>query len=218
MMGTIDHSDLRQSAGEELLRELRAYAGTRLSPDAHASHRMRVAVLERAQTVRPVRSPFLIRRTIFTFLRAGTMVALVAVLAVGTGATAGLAASPGGPLYGVRLSVEDAFLPSMGLARTVAQVNQIDERVDEAQAAAAHGDAGGVTAALSAFEVKVNVAVRDAGTDPAQLGHVQAAVSMHLPTLQALLAARPRLAAVVERAIQASRQALDQIAQDEAGG
>ena len=218
MMNTSDLHDLRQTAGEELLRELRAYAGARLSPDVRTSQRMRVAVLEQGRTVRPARQPFLVRLTVLRLVRAATMVALVAVLAVGTGATAGLAASPGGPLYGARLSFEDAFLPSMGLARTVAQVSQIDERVDEATAAADEGDTGGVTAALSAFEVKVSGAVHDAGRDPAKLVHIQDAVSMHLPTLQSLLATRPRFAAIIEQAIRASHEALDQIDHDAGGG
>ena len=45
MMDATRDRDLTRIAGEELQRELRAYASVRLSPDSSASLRMRTAVM-----------------------------------------------------------------------------------------------------------------------------------------------------------------------------
>src|SRR4051812_21869417 len=104
--------DVERFEDREVERRLRAYAGARLSPEPWASIRMRAAVIEHGHELRGsvARPPFLTR--IGLAGRRVLLVGLITVLAVMGGGSAALAASPGGPLYGTRLAIETALLPS----------------------------------------------------------------------------------------------------------
>jgi hypothetical protein len=193
----------------EVERRLGAYAGARLSPDSWASLRMRAQVIERGRAALDARSA---RRRPFArlglILRRGVLVGLVAILAVGTGGTAALAASPGGPLYGARLWVETATLPAGGQARTDAQAGQLDERVDEATDAADAGNTRAVGAALAAYDTEIAAAVADADGDPSKLGHLRAVIGKHIAVLQALEKKNATAAAAIDAAIARGQAAL----------
>jgi hypothetical protein len=157
---------------EEVERELAAYASARLSPDRLASNRMRVAVIEHGRTraaaagghhALDVLAPFRLR------LRRLAPVALVAAIAITGGTTAAVAASPGGPLYGVRLQIETALLPASGSARTDAQIGLLDERADEITNAVDDGNSAGTDAAANAYGDQVDQTIdgTGAGTDVA---------------------------------------------------
>jgi len=96
---------------EEVERALAAYASARLTPDRFATNRMRVAVIERARTGSAAPSLDGLAGLRFRFRRLG-FVALVAALAITSGTAAGVAASAGGYLYGLRIQIETALLPS----------------------------------------------------------------------------------------------------------
>jgi hypothetical protein len=210
--GTMRHIDRGEDT--ELERRLRAYADARLSPDRWAGIRMRSAVIEHAR----VRRASAGRRGLgvfgsFRFGRAPRLlaVALAAALAIGVGTSAALAASPGSPLYGVRLWIEAATLPAAPDARLNAQVQQADSRVDEALGAASQGNGGAVAAALAAYRAEIDALLSSAGDDPTKLVRIQAELGRHLAALQALAVSNPDAASAVQSAIDASQTAIDKI-------
>jgi hypothetical protein len=122
---------------------------------------MRVAVIERArsaQTAAPPRALDVRGRLGLGFRRLAA-VALVAAVAITAGTAAGVAAAPGGPLYGVRIQIETALLPASGIARTDGQVGLLDERTDELTTAVDAGDANAADAAANAYGDQVDQAV-----------------------------------------------------------
>jgi hypothetical protein len=193
-MSTIDERDTRRIAGEELERELRTYASVRLSPDRFASDRMRAAVLAHARTL-PVATPLGIvaaprRLDFLAAFRLGTRrlapVALVAAIAIGAGSAAGVAASPGGPLYQTRIWLETALLPAGGEARADAQAAQLNERIDEITGAVDDGDVGAADAAANAYDQEVDQAVSTAAQSRADLLQLRATIVRHLAHLQSI--------------------------------
>jgi len=196
MMRKMNDRDTTRIAGEELERELRTYASARLSPDRFASQRMRAAVLDQARLlpleVEPARSH---RLDVLAAFRLGISrlsgrrlapVALVAALAIGAGSAAGVAASPGGPLYDARLWLETALLPTNGVARTDAQEAQLSERIDELTGAVGDGNTAGADAAANAYGQEVDAAVTSAAQSRADLLQLRITVARHLAHLQSL--------------------------------
>lgn len=215
-MTRIDERDTTRIAGEELERELRTYASARLSPDRFASQRMRAAVLARAATMPRVarvepRQPLGFFDTFRLGTRRVAFVALVAVLAIGTGTAAGVAASPGGPLYGARLWVETALLPAGGQARTDAQAAQLNERLDEITGAVDKGDVAAADAATNAYNQEVDQAVSSAGEMRAQLLSLKATIIRHLAHLQSMGRPNDKAAANLEKLIARNQAALASI-------
>lgn len=190
--GMDERDALTAIAGEELERELRTYASARLSPDRFASHRMRTAVMEQARTAMPAGLPAAAphRLDVLSALRIGTRrlapFALVAALAIGTGSAAAAAATPGGPLYPIRVWVESALLPAGGDARADAQQALLNERMDEISGAIGAGDNGAANAASSAYDQEVDQALAQAAQDRATLLALRATVARHLAHLVSL--------------------------------
>jgi hypothetical protein len=215
-MSKIDERDTTRIAGEDLERELRTYASVRLSPDRFASDRMRAAVLAHARTL-PVVSPLGIvaaprRLDFLAAFRLGTRrlapVALVAAIAIGAGSAAGVAASPGGPLYETRIWLETALLPASGQARTDAQAAQLTERLDELTGAVDHGDVGAADAATNAYDQEVDQAVSSAAQSRADLLQLRATIVRHLAHLQSLGHASDKATANLQRAIAKAQAAI----------
>ena len=180
MRGETERMEDKDREGEdELGRLLRAYAGARLSPDPWASVRMRAAVIEHGHGARAAAGR---RFSWLRVLRPATLVGLIAVLAVGTGATAALAASPGGPLYDARLWVETTVLNLSG-GSAQARVDQIDERMDEITNAVDDGNANAADAAGNAYGAEVAAAAQ-AAQNRADLQALRAAIANHLAHLQ----------------------------------
>lgn len=150
----------RHIGDEDVERTLGAYASARLSPDHWASNRMRAAVIEHARTAQsaPARRLDVLGR-LGLGLRRLSFVALVAALAIMVGTSAGVAAAPGGPLYGVRVQIETALLPATGVARTDGQVGLLDERTDEITNAIDAGDVNAADAAANAYGNQVDQAI-----------------------------------------------------------
>lgn len=214
MMNGTDDWDPYQLEDGEVERRLRAYAGARLSPDAFTSVRMRTAVIEhgRERQVPATRhgldvlAPFRLGT-----LRRAAPVALVAALAISGGAMAGVAASPGGPLYDTRLWFESQLLPTSGVARLDAQVAHIGDRIDEATGAIDAGDGSAADAALNAYDSQVDAAVAAAAADRAELLQLRATIARHLAHLQSLVKPSSKAATSLQRAIAKSQAALADI-------
>ncbi|HEY2916817.1 MAG TPA: hypothetical protein VGI98_06340 [Candidatus Limnocylindrales bacterium] len=177
-------------ADEDLEHALAAYASARLSPDRWATNRMRVAVIEHARSGAP--APAVgggLERWWGRFQRLG-FVALVAALAITGGSAAGVAASPGGPLYGVRVQIETALLPS-GTDRTNAQIALLTERSDELTEAIKDGDQNGAGAAGDAYGKQLQQLVDDSVSNPSG-GPTAAEVAKQRADLMTLRAALER--------------------------
>jgi hypothetical protein len=187
--------------------QLDAYADARLSPDpdARAHPRPRDRRGARALDARRVleaaprrRSPFAMAlrpRLRLSLLAAGLLVALLAAGGVAAGS------GPGGPFYAARLWAEDLTLPAEADARAVAQADRLEERLAEAERAAAEGNGAAVTAALDAYRATADAALANAGTDPARREHLAAQLGRHVAVLEALV---PLVPARASEAIQAA--------------
>ena len=150
---------------EEVERALAAYASARLTPDRFTTNRMRVALIVPVRTG-ATRQPALGRLGRLSLgVRRLAFVALVAALAISGGTAAGVAASAGGPLYGLRVQIETALLPS-GPNRTDAQIDLLNERSNELTDAIKDGDQGGAGAAAAAYGKQLQQTVDDAVSDP----------------------------------------------------
>jgi hypothetical protein len=214
MTNRLDDWDPYELEEGDVERRLRAYAGARLSPDAWTSIRMRAAVIEHGRDGLAagtrhrldVLAPFRLG-----ILRRAAPVALVAALAVGAGGVAGVAASPGGPLYDARLWVETAMLPSSGDARLAAQVAHINDRIDEAASAVDAGNASAADAALNAYDSQVDQALANAAADRAELLQLRESIARHLAHLETLAKPTSKASVQLQRAIAKSKSALADI-------
>ena len=215
MTNGMDDWDPYELEDGDVERRLRAYAGARLTPDARTGVRIRTAVIEHGRERRAasatrhgldVLGPLRIG-----ILRRAVPVALVGVLAISGGAMAGVAASPGGPLYDTRLWVESAFLPASGAARLDAQVAHIGDRIDEATGALDAGDGSAADAALNAYDNQVDAALAAAAADRAELLQLRASIARHLAHLQSLVKPNSKSAIQLQRAIAKSVAALADI-------
>lgn len=181
---------------EEVERALAAYASARLTPDHWTTNRMRVALIEHARTGAPIgrttgrSGSGGVGRFRFGLLRLAP-IALVAAVAVTVGSAAGVAASPGGPLYGLRVQIETALLPS-GADRPGAQLGLLTERTNEITDAVQSGNQAGVDAAGQQYSDQLDHTVTDAVRDPANGGPTAAQIAAQRADLLLLQAALQR--------------------------
>jgi chromosome segregation ATPase len=117
-----------------------------------------------------------------------------------------IAAPPGSPFYTTRMALETAFLPTQVDDRLASHQQHIEERLAEAQAAAARGDLVALEAALAAYRSEVDAAVADIGDNADRLAKLEGALAKHTAVLHALAARLPAQAAI-EHAIEASQKA-----------
>jgi hypothetical protein len=123
---------------------------------------------------------------------------------------AAFAAQPGGPLYGPRLWVEAATLPSDPAARTGADLNRLEARLAEVMRATRDGNEDAIAAALAAYQAVVDDALGAAGTNDALLAKLEEVLGKHLTVLNGLLDKVPEQARQgIENAIDKSDNALD---------
>jgi hypothetical protein len=141
---------------------------------------------------------------------------LAATLMLGTGAVV-LAAPPGSPFYNARLVNEAALLPTDSDARMAAYEAHLEQRLREAEAAAAAEDANGLAAALGAYESDVTAALAVAGDDAELLALLEAMLAKHTTVLVALEARLPAQASV-DKAIANSQKAIQKIKDKAANG
>ena len=158
----------RRPADLEIYRRLDAFATARLAPDAAAMARIRTALMGQALAAADARSAALMgqaplavalpERPVVAFPRPKRRAAaaiLAACLVVGVGATSVAASQAGGPLYGPRMWIEAATLPTDAVARADAQFARLDARLEEVRLAVRSGNGDAAEAALKAYAVIV---------------------------------------------------------------
>jgi hypothetical protein len=200
---------------------LETYCESRLAPRGAILARIRANVMaeaaaldatnaaaNRLRLVEPPRAP---ARWAFPprFARTAFALGFAAALTLGTTAAV-LAAPPGSPFYNARVYLETAFLPAEQDARLAGHEALLAERIAEAEAAAARGDAVGLAAALVAYQSEVDAATADAGDDAALLAHLEEMLAKHTATLTALAASLPEQSSI-EKAIDASSKAITRL-------
>jgi hypothetical protein len=190
---------------EEIEELLDAYAEARLTPRSPVLARIRTNVMTQAASYAAVRAaerrqveaaPALVeasprgrfafpRLTLASFARPAFALGFAFLLALGTG-TAVTAAPPGSPFYNTRVALEALFLPTQIDARFASHEQHLDERLAEAEAAAARGDAEALAAALAAYQAEIDQTFADIGDDYGRLAHFQAVLEKHVAKLTAL--------------------------------
>ena len=204
---------------------LDAYADARLTPTGAVLARIRANVLTQAAGVaittaaanrlRLVEPPGTTSRWSFPprFARAVFGLGFAAAMTLGTTAAV-LAAPPGSPFYNARVFLETIVLPTQVDARLARHEQLIQERLDEAETAAAHRDTTALAAALVAYQAEVDATTEDVGTDPDRLAHLQEELAKHTAVLTALAVQLPEQSSI-EHAIDASSKAITKLQERE---
>jgi hypothetical protein len=196
---------------------LEAYADARLSPSGPVLARIRRHVLAEAETAAAagrIAGTDTSRAGWWSSLsvrvpRRAVALAMAATLTLAT-AAAVLAAPPGSAFYNARVSIEMAFLPMQADARLAAHEEHLAQRLADAEAAAANGNATALVAALAAYQAELDAAVADVGDDAARLAHLEAMLAKHVATLTALEVRLPDQASV-DNALEKSQKAVVKI-------
>jgi hypothetical protein len=222
-MGYAEFERLANDRVEDLLE---AYAQSRLEPTGPVLARIRANVMAQAAAsaaesrvlitpaLAPVRPRFAWLQT--PLPRRAFSLGLAAALTLGTTAAV-LAAPPGSPFYNARLVIETVLLPTEPDARLAAYEAHLEERLREAEAAAAANDTNALTAALAAYEADVTAARGAAGDDAQLLANLEAMLAKHTIVLEALEARLPAQASV-GNAIANSQNAIQKIKDKAANG
>ncbi|HUQ42928.1 MAG TPA: hypothetical protein VM451_00755, partial [Candidatus Limnocylindria bacterium] len=205
---------------------LEAYAHTRYTPSGPVLSRMRAVVMAQANAAAALsaanqrlldidvteRAGWTIGRLrlpVFQLPRRAIAMGMAAALTFGTSAAV-LAAPPGSAFYNARVVLQAVLLPTQVEARLAAHEQHLQERLAEAGAAAAWGDAAGLQAALAAYQAEVDAAVADAGASSGLLAHLEAMLAKHVAVLTALEAEAPEQASI-DRALDVSQKAIVRI-------
>jgi hypothetical protein len=197
---------------DELAGRLEAYASVRLSPKRAAARRVRAAVVEEAR-MRALETT--IRSTPHRHARGPSRIVallLAAALTLATAVAVSAGSTPGGPLYGARIWLDTVNLPANADARALERIRQIEDRLVDAELAAASGDQNAIAAAIEAYREAVASALAEVGTDADHLDRLEIELGRHVAVLEALAGHVPDAAAGgINRALEASQKAFDQI-------
>jgi uncharacterized membrane protein YgcG len=210
---------LEPRAGEQLERTLERYTRVRLDPSPAQAKRARAAVMEAAWRTR-IAPEAASRRWHLPFSGwSARRVGLAATAAVFAGLLVGsstfAASRAGGPLYGARIAVEDALLPSDPAARVQAQIANAQVRLAEAYDAEARRDEGAMAAALAAYETDATTLSAVTGPDASM---ALAAVEQHRDILKALIAKAPATALPgLNQALESSDKAIQVLTDTDKG-
>jgi hypothetical protein len=214
--------DPNLQALDEIEDLLEAYADVRLAPPGPVLARMRTAVLAQAATSAATqrrlaedraskRSRWILPR--LQLPRRAFALGMAATFTMATGAAV-MAAPAGSPFFNARIVLETAFLPNQVDARLASHEQHLDQRLAEADAAAARGDVVALEAALAAYRAEVDSVVGDTTDDLDKLAHLEAVLAKHVATLEALAARLPNQTAsgnAVEHAIDTSEKAVTKL-------
>ncbi|HEY3162965.1 MAG TPA: hypothetical protein VGJ71_01325 [Candidatus Limnocylindrales bacterium] len=218
---------------DEIERRLDAYARARLSPDPQAIARVRSRIMREARLqfeaarIAAHIAPAMAVARHRSSVRRVAMPLLAASVWIGIAVGSISAGQAGGPLYSTRMWIEQATLPSSGIARTTAELERLEARLFEAAAAASRGDARAAQAALDAYGQIADEIVASANADPALALVVTNALDKHraiLAVVAASLAAKGNdtaavaLEAAIQRAITHSQAVIDTLGSAGGGG
>jgi hypothetical protein len=213
------------AANDRLEDLLDAYCETRLAPRGAVLARIRANVLAEAAstaaTIAVANRPRLVESRATParwslaprFSRAVFGLGFAATLMLGTSAAV-MAAPPGSPFYNARVFLETVALPTQVDARLARHEELIQERLDEAEAAAARGDTVALAAALAAYQSEVDAATGDIGSDQTLLAHLEEELARHTAALTALAARLPEQSSI-EHAIDTSSKAITKLQSQE---
>jgi hypothetical protein len=228
----------QRRAHGELERRLEVYAGARLSPDPRQMARIRTAlVAEAAGTLArpsllsmhlpsglslvssaeaPSRSgPRAISGSprIFTgWRRASAALAAASLAGLLLGGTAFAASRAGAPLYGARVWLETATLPTEQDARAAAELGHLQSRLGDVADAAARGDGSAVSAALTEYRASVEESLATAGDNHDILARLEIELERHRVVLASLLGLVPSSAQdAIQQVLDRDQHALDVI-------
>jgi hypothetical protein len=219
----------RRPGDIEMYRRLDAFAQMRLAPDAAAMARMRSALMGQALAMADARAASLalpvqpaavpVERPFLSLLRIPVTRApaafLAACLTLGLLAGSVAASAAGGPLYGPRLWLEEANLPSAPLAHANGQLDRLDARLEEIRVAVASGNAGATEAALVAYTEILEDLETQALADPAVADQVLDDIARRQVVLTALLGQVPPQAQdALQHALQQGANAVEAIGDD----
>jgi hypothetical protein len=170
---------------DQLLAErLERYAADALSPDRAQLSRMRdnVVLAYLGRTTRTHEDAQASRPWAWRW----SFALALALLLLGSGVVAA-ESGPGQPFYQLRLTIASFTLPSQGAARERGLTAQLDDRLNEADAAVRNGDGRAAEAALQAYLHTLAELERAGTLDPAILADLQ----HHLDVLRALISTAP---------------------------
>ena len=210
--------DPNLAALDEIEDLLEAYADARLAPRGPVLARMRTAMLAQAAASAAAQrrladapvsrpSPWALPRP--QLPRRAFALGMAAALTIGTSAAV-MAAPPGSVFFNARIVLETALLPGHSDARLASREQHLDQRLAEAEAAAARGDVVALEAALAAYRAEVEASVGDLGDDLDRLARLEEVLAKHVAVLQALEAKVPEQASI-DMAIASSQKAVQTI-------
>jgi hypothetical protein len=223
-----DHMDQTTDPGErELERRLDAYADARLTPTDSTTSRMRTSVMTAAHRRAALieadatfdaadETPTALAAKRRAAGRGGWKRPLMAVFAgcltLSILGVTTVAARPGGPLYAARLWTEMQNLPADLMARAEAEVQRLQDRIDEAQQAISAGDGPGTAAAMDAYTHIVVEAADGSDGNAAAASTIEVRLTIHVRVLSVMVTAVPVPArAAVEEALAESTRVLDDL-------
>jgi hypothetical protein len=184
-----------------LAEQLERYAVGALSPDSAQLSRMRDIVV-----VAYVRGGVRTTAGMPTSRRLGhrwSFALAMGVLLLGGGVVAA-ESGPGQPFYQLRLGIASFTLPRQGEARERGLAAQLDDRLNEADAAIRNGDGQAAEAAIQAYLHTLDELERDGGLEAAVLADLQ----HHFDVLRALMSTAPSQATNgLQQAIDAAKHA-----------
>lgn len=200
---------------------LNAYCEARLMPQGAVLSRVRANILARhaaaaamaaaerrltAEASAPKRRLVTVQSAL---ARRAFTLGFAASLTLGTTAAV-MAAPPGSPFYNARVYLEALVLPSQPDDRLAAHERLLEDRIHEAEIAAARNDTMALAAALVAYRSEVDAATADVGDDPTRLARLEEVLAKHTAVLTALAGRLPEQASI-EHAIQASSNAITKL-------
>ena len=217
----------------EIERRLEAFARARLSPDREIVARTRARVMREARLqfeasrIAVHLAPPVVLTPHRSIARRLAMPILAASVWLGIAVGSISAATAGGPLYPARLWVENAVLPADGTSRANAEISRLNDRLGEAVAGAARGDAGAVAAALDAYREIADEAIFGTRGDANLEAIVTTALDNHRVVLAAVASAlegkgndtaAAALEESIQRAIDHNRAVVDTVHATGTGG
>lgn len=210
----------------EIERRLEAFARARLSPDREVVARTRARIMREARLqfeasrIAAHMAPAVVVVPHRSIARRLAMPILAASVWLGIAVGSISAATAGGPLYPARMWIENAALPSDGTSRATAEISRLNDRLGEAVAGAARGDAAAVEAALDAYRQIADDAIAATRGDTTLEALVAAALDNHRAVLAAVATAledkgndtaAAALEASIERAIDHNQAVVDRV-------
>jgi hypothetical protein len=206
----------------ELGNRLEAYAAAYLSPNPVRTVAARGSVMVEARrllvpvpaTPEPIAAPRGLPRLFTGWRRASFALAAASLAGLMLGTSVFAASRAGGPLYGTRLWLETATLPSDANARAAAEIERLQSRLGDTADAAVRGDGSAVSAALAAYRASVEDALAAAGDDHDRLARLEIELGRHEVVLQTLLGLVPASAVdALQDVLDKDQHALDVIQQ-----